>query len=72
MKRLPNFLIVGANRCGTTSLHYYLNEHPQVFMAPRKELRFFTHDSKYIRGLGFYESFDQRAESELLRSVVTY
>ncbi len=32
MKKLPNFLIVGAAKSGTTSLHNYLNQHPEVFM----------------------------------------
>jgi len=30
--RLPNFLIVGAAKCGTSSLHQYLNQHPDIFM----------------------------------------
>lgn len=39
---LPNFLIIGAAKGGTTSLYYYLNQHPQVFMSPVKEPRFFA------------------------------
>ena len=38
---LPNFLIIGANRSGTTSLHYYLGQHPQIFMSANKEPHFF-------------------------------
>lgn len=38
---LPNFLILGAARCGTTSLHYYLAEHPDVCMSSIKEPNFF-------------------------------
>lgn len=34
---LPNFLILGAARCGTTSLHYYLAEHPDICMSATKE-----------------------------------
>jgi len=30
--KLPNFLIVGAAKCGTSSLHNYLNQHPDIFM----------------------------------------
>ena len=30
--KLPNFLIVGAAKSGTSSLHNYLNQHPEVFM----------------------------------------
>ncbi|MCL6452738.1 MAG: sulfotransferase [Alicyclobacillus sp.] len=38
----PNFLIVGAAKCGTTSLDQYLHQHPDLFMAPRKECNFFA------------------------------
>ena len=31
-RKLPNFLIVGAAKSGTSSLHNYLNQHPDVFM----------------------------------------
>jgi len=37
---LPNFLIVGAARAGTTSLYYYLKQHPEIFMSRIKEPRF--------------------------------
>jgi hypothetical protein len=38
---LPNFLIVGAAKCGTTSLYQYLRQHPDVYMSPLKEPRYF-------------------------------
>lgn len=41
--RLPDFLIVGAAKSGTTSLHYYLKQHPQIFMPKVKELWFFAY-----------------------------
>ena len=37
---LPNLLIVGAAKSGTTSLHNYLNQHPSVFMCSPKEPHF--------------------------------
>lgn len=40
--RLPNFLIVGAAKSATSSLHYYLNQHPQISMASLKETWFFS------------------------------
>ncbi len=40
----PNFFIVGAPKCGTTSLYHYLSAHPEVFMSQRKEPRFFGRD----------------------------
>ena len=41
---MPNFLIVGAARCGTTSLYHYLRQHPQVYMSPVKEPKFFAYE----------------------------
>ena len=41
LSKLPDFLVLGAPRCGTTSLYYYLGEHPEVYMAPLKEPWFF-------------------------------
>jgi len=39
--RLPTFFIAGAPNAGTTSLYYYLRQHPQVYMCPVKEPNFF-------------------------------
>jgi hypothetical protein len=39
---LPNLIVVGAARCGTTSLHRYLSEHPEIAMSRYKELNFFA------------------------------
>ncbi|MET0831966.1 MAG: sulfotransferase [Acidimicrobiia bacterium] len=52
--RLPTFLIVGAMRCGTTSLNGYLRQHPQVAMGTPKEIHFF--DREFDRGLDWYRS----------------
>lgn len=52
--RLPDFLIIGAMRSGTTSLAHYLGAHPEVFMATEKEVHFF--DRELSRGLGWYRS----------------
>ncbi|QVL50297.1 MAG: sulfotransferase [Thiocapsa sp.] len=42
---LPNFLIIGATKSGTTSLYYYLKEHPEIFMPDDlKEARFFCYE----------------------------
>jgi hypothetical protein len=39
---LPNFFIIGAAKAGTTSLHHYLGQHPQIQMAAIKETNFFA------------------------------
>jgi hypothetical protein len=39
---LPNFLVIGAGRSGTTSLHHYLSQHPDVFLTAEKSPNFFV------------------------------
>ena len=46
---LPNLFIVGAAKSGTTSLHNYLHQHPDVFMCNPKE----PHFIKTVRGKGY-------------------
>lgn len=49
---LPTFLVIGAMRCGTTSLARYLGAHPEVFIAPVKEVHYF--DRNYELGERWY------------------
>src|ERR1700676_2967624 len=42
MNTMPNFFIVGAARSGTTSLHHYLRQHSEIYMAPNKETHYFS------------------------------
>ncbi|EDM45359.1 hypothetical protein SCB49_06117 [unidentified eubacterium SCB49] len=51
----PNFLIIGSPKCGTTSLYYYLNEHPEVFLPEQKELHFFTNKILSKQTTGKYD-----------------
>jgi hypothetical protein len=44
--RLPNFLIVGAMKSGTSSMAAYLRDHPQVWLPPEKELAFFDRTTR--------------------------
>jgi sulfotransferase family protein len=52
--RLPDFLIVGAGKAGTTSLAAWLRAHPQVFVPAEKELHFF--DRSWDRGVDWYRA----------------
>jgi hypothetical protein len=51
--RLPNLIVIGAAKAGTTSIHTYLDQHPQIAMAPVKETKFFTRPD-YRDALGEY------------------
>jgi hypothetical protein len=42
VKALPTFLIIGAVKAGTTSLHHYLDQHPEIQMSTVKETNFFS------------------------------
>lgn len=42
--KLPNFVIVGAPKSGTTSLFYYLKQHPDIYLPVRKELHYFSYE----------------------------
>jgi hypothetical protein len=44
MRKLPNFFVVGDAKAGTTSLYYYLKQHPEIYMSPIKEPHFFSKD----------------------------
>lgn len=52
----PNLLVIGAAKCGTTSLHEYLDAHPQIAMSRQKELDFFVAEKNWGRGLDWYEA----------------
>lgn len=45
---LPNFLVIGAAKAGTTSLYYYLRQHPEVFMSNLKEPHFFSFEGEEL------------------------
>jgi hypothetical protein len=53
---LPNLIVIGAMKAGTTSLHHYLSLHPEIFMSDDKEPSFFTVEKNWHRGLPWYES----------------
>lgn len=52
---LPDFLVIGAAKAGTTSLYYYLTQSPDVRRADRKEVHFFDHH--YGRGESWYRTW---------------
>ena len=53
---LPNFLILGASRSGSSTLHAWFSQHPDIFMSEPKELWFFNRDDQYRRGLDHYRA----------------
>ncbi|MEX2489689.1 MAG: sulfotransferase domain-containing protein [Pseudomonadales bacterium] len=64
MNNRPNFFILGAPRCGTSSLAYWLSTHPNIFMPPIKEPHYFSKDlaNRTIRTMSRYESLFAEVE----------
>jgi hypothetical protein len=55
--RLPNFLVIGAMKSGTTSLHFYLSRHPEIMMAEGKETDFFAREELWQLGAESYRNY---------------
>ena len=51
---LPNLVVIGGLKCGTTSLHHYLNLHPDIGMSRPKELNFFVEELNWGLGEDWY------------------
>ena len=66
---MPNFLLIGAAKSGTTSLYHYLRQHPQVYMSPIKGPRFFAFQGGEpdFRGPG-----DLKMVSQLITDIEGY
>lgn len=57
----PNFLVIGAQKSGTTSLCALLGQHPEIFMSDPKEPHFFANDKIYARGWEWYAALFEKA-----------
>ncbi len=66
---MPNFLVIGAGKSGTSSLYHYLSQHPQIYMSPIKEPKFFAFEGEELdfRGPG-----DQTAHRSTVTDIETY
>jgi len=55
LRVLPDFIVIGFGKAGTTTLYHYLSEHPCIMKSSHDHLGFF--DSNFKLGLNFYKSF---------------
>lgn len=71
-KRRPNFLVIGAQKSGTTWFHHYLKRHKDVYIPRQKELMFFDVQRNYERwGIEQYLSCFMDADSQTAVGEVT-
>jgi len=66
---MPNFLIIGAAKSGTTALYEYLKQHPQIYMSPVKEPKFFGLDGER---LNFKGPGDEKANRTIVTDIRAY
>jgi hypothetical protein len=64
--RMPDFMIIGAMKSGTTSLYHLLRSHPQVFLPKWKEPQYFSREHMYSLGEQFYRDIFREAKDEQL------
>src|SRR6187402_2994451 len=72
MMHMPDFLIVGAARSGTTTLHSYLRQHPGIFLPDIKEPSFFVFEGdqqKYVKGKFAFAVRDIDSYEKLFRQA---
>ncbi len=65
---LPNFLIIGAQKCGTSWLHKHLSAHPDVFLPANKELEFFSY-APHLQSPGFGAYLENFQEAGPARAI---
>lgn len=67
-----NFLCVGAQKAGTTSLHDILKQHPDIYLPKSKEAHFFDIDQHYERGLKWwFDTFFSSVNNEKIVGAIT-
>ncbi|NBD15139.1 MAG: sulfotransferase [Cyanobacteria bacterium] len=66
MNNCPDFIIIGAMKCGTSTLHEQLALQPSIFMSTLKEPNFFSDDQEYYRGIEWYLAHFQQARANEL------
>ena len=62
--RLPNFIIIGAMKAGTTTLYDQMRRQPGLYLPALKEPNFFSDDSHYVRGIEWYSRLFASAHSD--------
>jgi hypothetical protein len=58
---LPNFYILGAQKCGTTWLAAMLRQHPEVFIPAIKEVNFYNRPGNFQQGFAWYEQYFEQS-----------
>ena len=73
MSKSPDFIIIGAMKCATSTLHDQLAQQPGIFMSELKEPNFFSNDDIYVQGWEWYAShFEDASPQDLCGESSTH
>lgn len=62
-----DFLVIGSQKAGTTSIHQLLKQHKSVYLPLKKELKYFFHASEFEKGEAYYHSYFQDAREDQIK-----
>lgn len=66
-----NFIIVGSAKCGTSTLADVLSSHPDCCFSNDKEVKFFSHDDNFNKGISWYHTYFQHYQGEKISGEAT-
>ena len=66
-RKKPDFVVIGAMKCGTSTVCAYLEDHPQVFMVPSMDPNYFSDPDRFRRGPEWYlDLFAGRTDERIM------
>jgi len=68
---LPNFLCVGTQKAGTTTIYNIIKQHPDIFLPTPKEIHFFDNEENYNKGIHWYKEFFSNYQGEKAIGEIT-
>ena len=70
--KTPNFLCLGTQKAGTTTLHDILSQHSSIFLPQRKEAHFFDQEERYSKGINWWiDTFFAEYQGEQIWGAIT-
>lgn len=66
---MPDFIFIGSFKSASSSFHYYMSQHPQIFTSTKKETGFFS--LHYSKGMDFYTKFFEGATNDQILGETT-
>lgn len=66
-----SFINIGAAKCGTTTLHNILIQHPNLCIPTEKDFHFFDNDANYAKGLDWYARYFRSCDGDILKGEIS-